>query len=267
VPVSGDSTNLYEHRLWLKEGDFATSEEAFGAAEVLIESYFRADRVEPLRVIGDFVLAPIDGPASRDFQTLHFDFGIPLDPMVPQDIARYTALYVAPDTVVTGVTRLVPLAPLLGQRDWPDRSELLARFVAYGQTHGARDDETGYVEGSFARIIDAAATHSPFFASVKTDPDFLCGLEFDTLSAEVAFFQRHGLNVEDVETDICIGPGGLLVFDNLAVAHGRRGRRQPGELHQRMLGYPQMSPVDQLAAREGFIDAFYAAAGSMVSVP
>ncbi len=45
-------------------------------------------------MIGDFVVPPLDGGETRDFQTLHFDFGLPLDPKVDQDVARYTALYV-----------------------------------------------------------------------------------------------------------------------------------------------------------------------------
>jgi hypothetical protein len=57
---------------------------------------------------------------------------------------------------------------------------------------------------------------------VKTDPDFLCGTEFDTLGSELAFFRRHGLEVEDVQIDIVLRPGHLLVFDNLMFAHGRR---------------------------------------------
>jgi hypothetical protein len=235
---------------------------------------FCGGRIGSPKVIGDFVIPPSDGPASRDFQTLHFDFGLPLDPRIAQDVARYTALYIAQgDGDVAAVTRLVPLVPLLAQRDWPERAELIARFVAYGRTHGARDDCRGYSEGSFARVIDAAATSPPLLASVKTDPDFLCGTEFDTWGAELAFFQRHGLDVVDVEIDIVLRPGQLLVFDNLAFAHGRRGQRQPGELHQRIFGHQQLSPADQLGIRERVLSAFYApstdraTSASPVSIP
>jgi hypothetical protein len=40
----------------------------------------------PLVVIGDFVLPPMEGRKTRDFQTLHFGFGLPLDPKVDQDV-------------------------------------------------------------------------------------------------------------------------------------------------------------------------------------
>jgi hypothetical protein len=243
-------------RFWLMDGDFETCGTAFAAAQDLVGSRLSE---EPLTVIGEFVIPAPDGAESRDFQTLHFDFGLPLDPKIAQDVARYTALYIANgDTHAVAVTRLVPLLPLLTQRGWPERAELISRFAAYGRTHGARDDRAGYTEGSFARIIDAAATNPPLLVSVKTDPDFQCGTEFDALGAELAFFRHHGLNVEDVEIEIVLRPGQLLVFDNLAFAHGRRGKRQPGELHQRVFGNRRLSPGEQLAVRERLLDAFYA---------
>jgi hypothetical protein len=105
----------------------------------------------------------------------------------------------------------VPLVPLLRRRHWPEHSELLARFVAYGRTHGAWDDSRGYSEGSLGRVIEAAAGVSPVLPSLKADPDFLCGMEFDSLSAELAFFRRHGLDVEEVAIDIALGPGQLML--------------------------------------------------------
>src|SRR5947209_19516070 len=110
-----------------------------------------------LRVIGDFVLSPPNGGASRDFQTLHCDFGLPLVPMEPADVARFTALYAAVDAAPSeAVTRLVPLRLLLGGRPWPDGEELVRRFAAYGRSHGARNDASGYIEGSLARVVEAA---------------------------------------------------------------------------------------------------------------
>jgi len=108
---------------------------------------------------------------SRGFQTLHFDFGLPLVPMVAQDVARYTALYIARSAAgVCATTRLVPLVPLLHQRDWPERSELLARFGAYGRTHGAWDDSRGYSEGSLARAIEAAVAAAPVLRASRPTP-------------------------------------------------------------------------------------------------
>jgi hypothetical protein len=184
---------------------------------------------------------------------------LPLDPKVDQDVARYTALYIpagAPDA--SAITRLVPLGPLLQQRTWPARRELLESLVAYGRTHGAWDDARGYVEGSLARIVEAAAGSQPNLPSVKLDRDFLCGLEFDSLRAETAFFAQHGLRVEDIAIDIALAPGELLVFDNFALAHGRRGTRAPGELRQRVFGHRGLAPAAQRELRTRVLSAFYA---------
>ena len=87
---------------------------------------------------------------------------MPLDPKVEGDVACYTALHVPADvTDVHAVTRLVPLAALLGQRSWPTRAELVERLRSYGRTHGAWDDQEGYVEGSLARIVEATAAELP----------------------------------------------------------------------------------------------------------
>ena len=57
---------------------------------------------------------------------------------------------------------------------------------------------------------------------------------------------------------MALEPGGLLVFDNLAVAHGRRGTRQPGELRQRVFGH-HLQPAVQIELRDHVLTAFYAA--------
>jgi hypothetical protein len=235
---------------------FPEADQAFAHACALLEPR-GGQEIAPLLVIGDFVLPPTDGPATRDFQTLHFDFGLPLDPRVDQDVARYTALYVPVDAVdPSAATRLVPLRALLAQRAWPTEAELLERLLAYGHTHGAWDDALGYTEGSLARIVEAATGDAPELPSVKTDHEFLCGLEFDSLGAELAFFARHGLCIEDVVLDVALVPGQLLVFDNLVLAHGRRGRRAPGELRQRIFGHSCLGAPAQRKLRDRVLSAF-----------
>ncbi|MFZ0040462.1 MAG: hypothetical protein WAK93_04085 [Solirubrobacteraceae bacterium] len=209
-------------------------------------------------MIGDFVLPPTGGVPTRNFQTLHFDFGLPLDPRFDQDVARYTALYIPADFgSVSAVTRLVPLRPLLSQRAWPPFAELLGGLITYGRTHGAWEDAGGYVEGSLARIVEGAGGGSPpRLPSVKADPGFLCGMEFDGLRSEVDFFERHGLCVKEVEVEVDLRPGELLVFDNLALAHGRRGTRRPGELRQRVYGHPHLSRAAQRKLRDQVLSSF-----------
>ncbi len=241
-------------------GPFGTSDAAFDAASALVEAWSVERALPRMSIIGDFVLPPLGSPASRDFQTLHLDFGLPLDPKVAQDVARFTALYVPAGLKgVQAATRLVPLTALFGQRCWPPPAELLKRLESYGRTHGAWADDRGYTEGSLARIVEAAAASGPpMLPSVKLEPDFLCGLEFDSLSAELRFFAKHGLRVCDAEVEIVLMPGELLLFDNLAVAHGRRGSRQPGELRQRVFGH-RLEPKAQARLRDCVLRAFYAA--------
>lgn len=243
---------------WLR-GGFPSAVAAFAEASRILETCCPAAGQPSIEVIGDFVLPPADGHESRDFQTLHFDFGLPLDPRVEQDVARYTALYIPQDRQkVAAVTRLVPLAALLQQRSWPSEQELLERVAVYGMTHGAWRGEDGYAEGSLARIVEAAGGAPPELPSVKVYPEFLCGTEFHDVSSELRFFARHGLSIEAVEVDIALRPGDLLIFDGLALAHGRRGTRQPGELHQRVFGYRRLAVSGQCALRDDVLSAFAA---------
>ncbi len=227
-------------------------EQAFGAARALIDA--RSDAT--LSLIGEFVLPSPDGVQSRDFQTLHFDFGIPLDPKRKHAVGRYTALHIAEGFgPVSAVTRLVPLSAMLRQRGWPSQSELLARLAAYGNTHGAWDDDHGYVEGSLARIVEAAAG-VPVLPSVKLETGFLCGMEFTDLGSELRFFERHSVPIDEVVIEIPLSPGELLVFDNLALAHGRRGTRQSGELHQWVFGEGRLTVARQRELRDAVLAAF-----------
>jgi hypothetical protein len=239
-------------------GPLRTRRDADEVAAALVDRCRLGHGLPPMSIIGEFVVPPLDAGETRDFQTLHFDFGLPIDPKIEREVARYTALYVPADVAgVQAVTRLVPLAPLLAQRSWPTPGELVDRLISYGRTHGSWDDKQGYIEGSFARIIDGvAAWPSPLLPSVKANPDFLCGLEFDSVVAELAFFERHGLHVEDVEISVDLQPGELLVFDNLALAHGRRGTRKPRELRQRMFGQ-RLGPASQRNVRGSVLAAFY----------
>jgi hypothetical protein len=241
--------------VWLRSA-FATPAEAFAESQELIDACAAPEDSDGLSVIGEFILPPPDGEATRDFQTLHFDFGLPLHPRRAEDVARYTALTIARSAVgVTAVTRLVPLDALLGQRRWPDRARLLANVVAYGESHGAWDDTDGYSEGSLARLVEAAAG-VPRLPSVKSTPGFLCGMEFDSLAAELSFFESLDLSVAVVQVEIALSPGDLLVFDNLTLAHGRRGSRMPGELHQRVYGHRSLPPTAQRALRDRFLAVF-----------
>jgi hypothetical protein len=238
-----------------------TAEAAFDLAERLVT----ASAGRRLDVVGQYVVPPPGDPPTRPFQTLHVDFGLPLVPVRPRDIATHTALHVPPDAPTEGAaTLLVPLDDLLGQRSWPERDELVRRLETYGRTHGAWDDREGYVEGSLARLLEAADGGPALLPSVKEDPGFLCGLEFGDPDGETRHLAALGLDVDAVAVEVVLGRGDLLVFDNHAVGHGRRGRRLPGELHQRFFGVRSASVTDQLSVRDRLLDRF-AAPGSVAA--
>jgi Taurine catabolism dioxygenase TauD, TfdA family len=240
----------------LRMSGFPELEDAFGAARSVINEVTTSGDGVPLSIIGDFSIPP-SGTPVRNFQTLHFDFGLPLDVKTRREVARYTALHI-PRKMKAGsaVTRLVPLDALLGQRTWASPAELTHRLVEYGKTHGAWDDADGYQEGSLARIVEAAAGGFPRLPSVKTNPNFLCGMEFDSLDHEVAFLKDLGTDVERVQIELTLRPGDLLVFDNLRMAHGRIGARTPGELHQRIFGHRNLSRAGQRRVRDQLLSAF-----------
>lgn len=254
--MSEHATALSRHGfVWVREADLGSTE-AFELASELLAGCCAAGGGGKPAVIGDFVLPPPDAPQTRDFQTLHFDFGLPVVPRVPRDLGRFTALHVPPAAAqVSASTRLVPLRALLGQRGWPRREQILERLASYGRTHGAWQDEAGYVEGSLARLVEAVAG-KPTLPSVKAEPGFLCGMEFESLDAELAFFRRHALSLERVAIEVALQPGDLLVFDNLALAHGRRGVRRASELRQWVFGHQELDVAGQIAAREAVLSAF-----------
>jgi hypothetical protein len=253
--------DLAEHGFVWVRGRLLESADACRLARKLIDACSDVEGLPALELVGSFVLPPPDGLESRDFQTLHFDFGLPLDPASEVDVGRFTALHIPFGfKAVSAVTRLVPLAPLLAQRAWPGRAELIDRLVAYGETHGAWDSTQGYVEGSLARLVEAAAG-SRLLPSVRAEPGFLCGTEFDSALSETRFLEQHGLRVDAVEVDVALSPGELLVFDNLAVAHGRRGGRRPGELHQWVFGAKAAGLSEQRRIRDRVLAAFDGADG------
>lgn len=242
---------------------YATPELALAVAQALVSSVDAA-----AQLVGRFMLPPADGPASRPFQTLHIDFGVPLEPRVPATVGRFTALHVPADVPWTvAATRLVPLAALMSQRRWPADDELVRRFAAYGRTHGAWNDADGYLEGSLARIVEAALERAPALPSVKDNAEFLCGSEFDDLDSEERFLADRGLPAVGVTVEVCLQPGELLVFDNMTLAHGRRGQRQPGELRQWVFGCASASVDEQVEFRDRFLSHFRCPAGAAPDHP
>ena len=117
---------------------FAEPEDAWRIADALITGFDSFDWPDaPVEVIGQFVVPLPDSWPSRDFQTLHIDFGVPLVPAAAAGVARWTALHVPADRHgLTARTRLVPLAALLAKAatTTPGRGESLRRVAASGES-------------------------------------------------------------------------------------------------------------------------------------
>jgi hypothetical protein len=129
-----------------------------------------------------------------------------------------------------------------------------------GATRGGRTPDASYVEGILARLIEAA-DNTPATLPAVSEPGFLCGQEFDSVAEEGEFFASRNLHLDQAEVSIRLRPGQLLIFDNLALAHGRRGRRELREVHQWMFGYRQLDIDLQFALRDELLDAFVGPGG------
>jgi hypothetical protein len=86
-----------------------------------------------------------------------------------------------------------------------------------------------------------------------------------------SFFTCLSLEVEAVQVEVPVSAGDLLVFENFALADGRRGNRRPGELRQRFYGHRYLTPPVQRELRDRFSRVFGerqpARRRSAVSVP
>ena len=208
-------------------------------------------------VIGEFVLAPPDGPASRSFQTLHIDFGVPLIATRAADVARFAAVHVAADARLTRAwTRLVAFAPLLAERRWPDHDQLIDRFAAYGHTH---------VPGMALRATPRAASPGsskprsaihPYWPASRPPRGSVVVWSSPACPRRSRSSPTAASRLMGSSRKSTLDPGELLIFDNQLVAHGRRGSRQPGELHQRVIGHRHAPPDQQRAIRDQFLTAF-----------
>jgi hypothetical protein len=240
VVVHGSATA--ERGFHVLPGTFASPHEALALAraeadEVRLRSA-AGTALPPLDVVAHYVMPTPEAP-GRPFQPLHMDFGIPLGKVEVVDVAAYTLLFLDPGVAPSGAaTRIILLRDLGRQRRWPSAPELATRLLD-------REDDADLAEGVLARIVEAADRTSTL--PRKSDPSFRCGLEFDSIDEETAFFSEHGLDLPAVEVRVALQPGQALLFDNLRCAHGRLGQRTVGELHQLCLGYPALPTAAQRA--------------------
>jgi hypothetical protein len=245
------STTLLERGYVVVPATAVSAAGAWGAARAICESAARDDAIgagmPPLEVVGEFVVPPPGAP-QRDFQALHLDFGLPVAASAPADVARFTALHVDPARPApTAATRIVHLRRLLGARRWDPVDRLVDRLAEHGRTGG------GAVEGILGRLVEIA-DGSPTLP--PPGDGLLCGMEFASLADEREHLAGRGLDLAAAEEHVRLRPGDLLVFDNLATAHGRAGARAPRELRQLCLGYRGLGAREQAVLLRRVLSAF-----------
>lgn len=195
------------------------------------------------------------------FQALHYDMGQPF--LADQDQTLYTisALWRPANTPANpkAKTRLVSLEKLLEQNSFGNLDEIKTRFTDYIKNHG-----DGWIEpephnthrlACFARVIDAVSGLNLLTGQIDTmiGQVFAYDKNLDGktgLQQEQDYFAKAGLNLEQVEEQIELLPGELLIFDNLRVVHGRIGERKARELENFIYGIKKASKQDIDAYRE-----------------
>lgn len=109
------------------------------------------------------------------------------------------------------------------------------------------------IEGILARIVECLDQSWDLPAK---DSEFLCGMEFQSVEDERAFYRRHQLDLVAAEQAVMLAPGELLIFDNLAIAHGRIGCRPAGELWQLCIGLKSAEQAVQAEILEALVARF-----------
>jgi len=187
------------------------------------------------------------------FQCLHFDYGLPVLACGEQPLYGVVALYKTPCSERSpSQTRIVRLDALKKATSALRPSEIGRRLREYVAAYGDgwRQPEpanTGRIS-IFLRFVEAIFGQKRFASLIESDSaNFLVdaakeiGLQASGVEAEQLLLQDLGVDLGSVEERVCLEPGDMLLFDNLAVVHGRIGRRQPRELWQMLFGLRSLS--------------------------
>ncbi len=208
---------------------------------------------------GEFRLAKADRiPVCESmkitrFQCLHFDYGLPVLPWGQQALYGAVALYKPLGSEPSSSqTRIVHLSVLKKATESLTRGEVGRRLREYVSAHGDgwREPEpanTGRIS-ILLRFLDAIFGRQRFASLIESDSsNFLgdaipgSGLPTPGLEQERMLLGEFGIDLDSVEQRVCLAPGDMLLFDNIATIHGRVGRRQPRELWQMLFGLPNLS--------------------------
>lgn len=206
---------------------------------------------------------PPRGGSTGPFLAFHYDRGHVLFPEHPETIVAFVALYF-PNWHPPGdaTTRIVPLTRLLANGGCGDCETVEKRLYDYALSHGSSwdwDTTSGGRVSCFARVLDALAANHRLtnFKETPKDRWYVAsrgGNEFDGYDDEVKFYESFGLDIQSAQTCIKLRPGDLLVLNNIATIHGRRGVRQRGEIDQYLLGKHNVPIQESAGIRSWLVD-------------
>ncbi len=93
------------------------------------------------------------------------------------------------------------------------------------------------------RFLDAAFAQRRFASLIDSDSANFIGRATGQggsvasyITSERALLREFGIDLEAAEERVCLGPGDMLLIDNVAVVHGRVGNRRPRELWHMLFG-------------------------------
>lgn len=274
-PVASD---YYKHG-WTLVSELPTAQAAaefqagfiagIDGARLRLHEHF-VDRIKLAKA--DHIPVCSDVVESR-FQVLHFDMGLPLAEGLEQLLVTHVGIYLPATTVhpVTARTRILELGGILTHLEL-DAATLGERLRDYAESHGDgwHDINTRRL-ACFARVVDAAAGSRLLSREIdKTVGEwFSPGADVEdakAYEAELAFFEKFGIDLRHFERTILLEPGQLLILDNLRVVHGRVGQRRERELLNLMYGVERADAKD-IALVRSYLSASMSFAGRMPKSP
>jgi hypothetical protein len=208
---------------------------------------------------GDFQLAkadrtPVcDSIVQANFQTLHFDYGLPVLSRPQQGFYGVVALYMPPETTGSfAETRIVQLRELKAETGLV-RKHAIERLCDYVCAHGdgwsqPSPTNTGRI-AIFLRVLEALRGENRFAALIDSDSaGFIseatqsANTDSAYLELERSLFHEFGIDLGPVERRVRLRPGDMLLLDNVSIVHGRLGKRPARELWHMLFGVPDLSP-------------------------
>lgn len=254
--------HYYQHGWAVLDGIISDEFEAIRRQEDFINSIDGERLPMQRRFHGRIQLAKADQiPVCDDivatsFQVLHFDMGHPFLESNDQLYVSHVGIYLPKTTShkITARTRLVELHGLLKPLQLSS-AKIEQLLIDYVREFG--DGWTGhntYRLACFIRCLDALGD-TP---ELQEHIDKTVGQWFENenkMSAdaayekELAFYRKHGIELPELEHQVALKPGQLLIVDNNRVIHGRIGKRRTKELFNYMWGVEKISPKDITALR------------------